>query len=417
MNLLYIFFPIFGLYEAVKNFLKSHSAIPIVIFGFWFGFSVFYYSGDILAYRDDFGLLVKYSWNDFVTIVLNTYSRDGKPIFNSNNLFHQKPDLFAFVLGFLISRFSENPRLFFGFLGAIYFFLMHRFLKESVEYTGSSLNKNWRLFLIFLSLIVPFYVGVTGVRFWTALFLFGWMILKYINSGRLKFLFFAAISCLFHYTFIFPVLILLLAFFLRVNKIFMRPLILVGVFYAVLASTTSSLDFISDILNFFDNEIIEDSAGSYLDKDALSARQVSADATNWYVKWRVHILNLFFLLFYLVDFFSIRKKKPIKSFFFERLYDFFFLISVFTLNLGSISRFIYIFYLIILIRLMEIHMKSNYRNYSIWSKIVLPVLILHVFVTFRAGFYYVDPNLLIAPSIFLILVEAKISLSQLLVGH
>lgn len=417
MNLFYFVFPFFGLVQGMKNFLKRNSVLPIVIFGFWFGYTVFYYSGDVLHYRDNFKFLIDYTWNDFFTIVWNNYSREGVGIFNKDNLFHSKPDLFAITLGFLISRITEEPRLFFAVLGVIYFFLVSHFLKEAVVYTNSSYNKNWKLFFIFLVFIVPFYVGITGVRFWTALFLFGWMVLRFINTGKTKFVFFAAFSCLMHYTFIFPVAVVSLTFFLKLNKSIAKPVVILGVIYALLSSTTSSLDFISDIVKLADNEVIEESASSYLNQDRLSERHADVAATNWYVQWRIHLINIFFLSFYLIDFFYLRNKNPVKSKFFERNYDIFFLISLFTLNLGSIARFIYIFYFFVLIRLMEIHSSDCVKKYSIWSKIALPILFLHILVTFRSGFYFVDPYLVFMPSILLVFFESDVSLSQLLIGH
>ncbi len=417
MNLIYFIFPFFGLIQGMKSFLKWNSVVPIVIFGFWFGYSVFYYSGDVLHYRDSFSILKRYSWDDFFTILLNTYSRNGIAIFNNDNLYHSKPDIFAITLGFLVSRFTEEPRWFFALVGAIYFFLMSRFLKETVIYAGRiNINKNWKVFFLFLVLIVPFYVGVTGVRFWTALFLFGWMVLKFINTGKIRFVLYAAASCLIHYTFIFPVVVMVLTFFLNIKTI-AKPLIILGVVYALLSSTTSSLDFISDFVKLFDNEVIGESASGYLNEDKLSERQASIAATNWYVQWRLHLINLFFLLFYLIDFFYLRIKRPVKSLFFERFYDIFFLVSVFTLNLGSISRFVYMFYFLVLIRLIEIHKFDAAKKYSIWSKLALPILVLNTFVTFRAGFYFVDPYLLFMPSFFLVFIESDISLSQLLIGH
>ncbi len=417
MNFIFFIFPVLGLFTGVKNFISNNSSIPIVIFGFWFGYSVFYYSGDILHYRDNFKYLIDYSWTDFFTILINNYSREGIDIFNSNNLYHVKPDVFAITLGFLISRVTDEPRFFFATLGAIYFFLLSRFLHESVIYTNGKKNKNWKLFFIFLVLIVPFYVGITGVRFWTALFLFAWMVLKYINTGKNRFVRVAALSCFVHYTFIFPIIVLFVTFFLRINRVIFQSLIVIGVFYALLSNTTSSFDYISETLKFFDNEVIEESASGYLDQDKLSERNTEIVDANWYVQWRVNLINAFFLLSYLWDFFYMRIKNPIKSKFFERLYDFFFLISLFTLNLGSIGRFVYIFYFFILIRLMELHSNAGSNKFSFLAKIAFPVIAIQVLVTFRAGFYYVDPYLIFMPSITLLFAKSEISLSQLLIGH
>ncbi len=417
MNLIYFIFPFFGLIIAVKNFFSKKRIFPFVFFGFWFGYSIFPHSGDLIHYIKAFPLLQRYSWIDFFTIVLNTYSRDGVQIFERDNLYHQKPDLFAFVLAFLVSRFTEKHSFFFGLLGSIYFSLLYVFLRETLKYTGYSDNKNYKIFFIFLAMIVPFYVGVTGVRFWTALFFYGFMLLKYINTKNIKFIFLSAISSLIHYTFILPIFITFLSYFFKINRYFNKILIVLGTTYALTLRTTQSLNFMLYGLKNINITIIEESASQYFDENILLERQADALKVNWYVKWREDLIKLFFLFFYLYDFFIMRRIQIIKFSFFEGILDIFFLLSIFTFNLGSISRFLYIFYILALIRLIEIHIKSSTRYYSIWSKLALPVLTLHIVVSLRAGFYFVDPLLLFMPSFFLLFVKSDINLSELLVGH
>lgn len=418
MPLFFFLFPVFGLFNGIKYFFKSHYRYGILFFAFWFGYSVFFYSGDVVAYRDDFAILVNYSWDDFIHVIINFNNETLKFVGIIPCTYNSKPDFFAFILGFLVSRFTENPRWFFAFVSVIYFYLMLRFLDEVPKFTGIVKSKGWKLFFVGLVIIVPFFVGVTGVRFWTALFLFAWMLMKYINTGSKKYLFCSAFSILFHYTFIFPVVVSLIATLIQINRKVFKILVIIGIVYVLLSSTTNSLDFIKNTLEFFDNDTVSKVSSSYLDEDGLAKKVVSSNDGNWYVNARVQFLNLFFLVFFIVDFFNFNRWKQVtRNIVFDNLYQLFFIVSLFTFNLGSLGRFIYIFYLLVLIRILQLQTLENRTLLKKWNYIFLPILLLHLFVSFRSGFYYIDPLLLIAPSISLLFIHSDISLSQFLVGH
>ena len=418
MPLFFFLFPLFGFYNGIKYFFQYKYRYGLLFFAFWFGYSVFFYSGDILRYREDFQLLLNYSWSDYFHLLENLTNDRLKFANITINTYNSKPDVFALSLGFLVSRFTENPRWFFAIVSVIYVFFILKFLDEAVKFTGKSKSKGWKLFFAGLVLIVPFYVGVTGIRFWPALFVFAWMLLKFINTGNIKYLFFTAFSIAFHYTFVFPVLIAFLGTFLKINRLVFKILIVTGIGFALLSSTTSSFDFVSNAITVFDTDSVTNATSGYLDEEQLEQHVVKAEATNWYVQWRGHLLNVFFILFFVFDFFNLNqwdmaKENPI----FDRMYHFFFLISLFTFNLGSMGRFVYVFYLLILLRIIQLQTMDSFKKLKTWNLLFVPILVLHIFVTFRAGFYYVDPLLLISPSIALLFVQSEISLSQFLIGH
>jgi hypothetical protein len=126
----------------------------------------------------------------------------------------------------------------------------------------------------------------------------------------------------------------------------------------------------------------------------------------------------FLLVFFLFDYFNIIGLKRQKdSVFFNNLYQLFFLTTLFTINLGSIARFIYVFYLLVIIRILSLQVIDTNSRLKRINYIFIPILILHFFVSFRSGFYYIDPLLLYAPSAAMFYLNSDISLSQLLIGH
>jgi hypothetical protein len=300
MPLLFFLFPITGLLSGLKYYFQNKYRFGLLFFFFFLGYTVFFTSGDVISYRDNFDKLIDYSWDDFFHLIRYFNNDDRKFYLIDINVYNSKPDIYALTLGFLVSRFTENPRWFFGIVSVIYFYLMLKFLDEAVKLTGRVRTFGWKLFFIALVLIVPFYVGVTGVRFWTALFFYAWLLLKYNNTGKRKFLFLMSLSILIHYTFIFPVIIAILSSVLNINKRFFRFLTILGILYALTATTTGALNFISSSLQVFDNDTIENVSSSYLDGESLAERTKDISETNWYVTFRVTAINVFFIGFFLI---------------------------------------------------------------------------------------------------------------------
>ncbi len=419
MPLLFFLFPIFGLYNGIKYFIQYKYRYGLLFFFFWFGYSVNFYPSDIINYRDDYALLVRYTWENLYHLIV--YFNDDALKFSqvAPNVYNYKPDFFALTLGFLVSRFTENPRWFFAIISVIYFYFMIKFLDEALKYTGYNKSKGWSLFFATLVLIVPFFVGITGVRFWTGLFFYIWILLKYVNTGQRKYLFLTAFSIFFHYTFIFPVIISFMGGLLKINKTVFKALTVIGIVYVLLSTTTSSLNFIRNALDIFDSDTLSKATASYLDEEEIVKGKSNLQAnTNWYVTWRVTLLNFYFITFFVFDFFKFNKwDKPKTNLLFENLYQIFFVIALFTFNLSSIGRFVYIFYFLVIIRIISFQVYDSTNKLQVWNMVFLPIFIIHVLVSFRVGLYFVDPLLVISPSIALLFIHSNIGLSEFLVGH
>lgn len=418
MNIIfYILFPFFGFLNSLKNFSKTNIRLPLYFFGFLFGYSIIFSGGDVVRYQEAYPKMVNYTFSDYVDNLKNSFNEDEKFNKTPQNTFNLKPDFYALSVSFFISRFTENVRWLFAFLSLIYTIIQVKFFEE-ILISFKNKTKGFKLFFAALVFIVPFYVGVTGIRFWPALFLFVWMIFKYTNTGSIKYIFFAMISIAIHYSFIFPCIVAIIAISLKINKYIFKVLIVIGLIFALISSTSSTLDFITSAIDIFDNETIANSSSGYVSEENISDRIQSVAATNWYVNLRGNLLNMFFGIFFIVDFFNLNNwKKPQSSEAFIKLYHLFFLISLFTLNLASMGRFVYVFYILCIIRILQFQVVENKNKLLIWNKIFLAVLVLHVIVIFRAGFYFVDPLLLISPSIALFFIHSDVNLSEFIVGH
>jgi hypothetical protein len=411
--------PFLGFVVAIRAGLSSLTLPVILFFSFLYGYSIYLYGGDILHYRDSFDDVAAYSWNDYVYLVTHTLDTDKGSQYHTHVAI-QKPDIFALTFQFLVSRFTDNPRWFWGFLSVFYTYLIVLFVKEVAHHLPNK-RKYWyeQVFIVALLMVIPFYVGVTGVRFWPALFIFLIFVLKHLSTNSIKYLFLSALSVLIHYSFFFPVSLYLIIALTGFRRWSVGPVVISAFVVVALSSTTDLFMFLQNWATVFEDTSVEQNVGGYVDQDIYKMRIEKASARNWYVQLSSDLLLYLLLTTCTIDFFGISKLRdtPLTS----RLFLcglLFFSLTLLSFNLGSIGRFKNIFFLLMLVRyaiLLNAYPKKMYLKTLAYM--LVPVLALHILVSFRSGFYTVDPLLLIGNPITLLLSQSSESLSELLVGH
>lgn len=152
--LLSIIFPGIGFLLSIRKIWNKQYQKIILLFAFWLGFTAFFFGGDILEYKNAFPITGKYTWNSYFYLVTNSFSEDRLILF-PDNVVNSKPDIYALTLQFIISRFTDNERWFFGFVSLIYAFLFLKFINEVLVFSGINKTKPWRFFFACLLLIVP----------------------------------------------------------------------------------------------------------------------------------------------------------------------------------------------------------------------------------------------------------------------
>ncbi|MFZ4057305.1 MAG: EpsG family protein [Ferruginibacter sp.] len=389
-----------------------------ILFFALFGYCVFFSPGDILGYKESFYFVSRYTWGDFTFHLTHLISSDRLIRYEMNTV-NSQPDFYAFSLQFIISRFTDNSRWFFAVVNLVFAYFFLQFIKEVLAETTWNKTLFQRVFFLLLFLIVPFYVAVTGVRFWTALFIFMYYAIKHIRKNDLYSLFFAATSIFVHYSFFIPVLLLLIYKLIVHKKVITWTLLIFSILFFALSSANSSLAIIQNVTAAFSETSLKDRTSSYTDSADLDMRKKMISEMNWYVKYRANAILYFLLLLFLLEYAGIIKWN--KSPFLERLEPFYlilFCLTLITTNLGSLGRFMYLFYLVSFLRLTIIAgLNANTRTLKIVGYIAIPILVMHVFVIGRAGFYFVDPLMLISNPITMMLTRSNVSLSEFLVGH
>lgn len=118
-------------------------------------------------------------------------------------------DIFAPITAFVVSRITDDHRLFFGVVGFVFGFFYSRFLYFFIDRLNFRTDWMEWFFVTALAFALDVGTGINGVRMYTALFVFLSGAVHYWESRRTVYLLWAMSSVFFHFSFAIPVAVLL----------------------------------------------------------------------------------------------------------------------------------------------------------------------------------------------------------------
>lgn len=240
-----LLYPFAGIIYTFRNIQKKESEYSFFLICVYFGLAFIYMS--LTGMMGDGADSERYA-----LALIEAHSM--KSISLSDYLvFRQRDDLYANILLYLVSRFTANPQFFYGIVATIFGLF---FAKTSWIVINETENKKYVwLFIVVMLLCAPIW-KINGVRWWTALYVFLYGLFSFLKGKKWKIIW-CLLSIYIHFTFLFPLYVVLLYLILPKKKIL--PYVLIFAFLSV----TSSLDlssfsnFVSRILpNSYDSELV-----------------------------------------------------------------------------------------------------------------------------------------------------------------
>lgn len=204
-------------------------------------------------------------------------------------------DLYKSIANFLISRFTDSPSFLFGFHALVFGVFYLGSLKILIEYKYKN-NINSIIFAVFfLSLIFVHRIGY--VRFYIATWFFFFYTYYYMLSGRYRYLVSASFAVLIHFSFL-PLTLLL--WLLHVTGIHLRLFFVLFVLSLFAPLTPLSMSYFFPASSSQQNSIVEQRVASYSDVDYIEIRQKREASKAWYAKYKLPLLEYFYLISLLI---------------------------------------------------------------------------------------------------------------------
>jgi hypothetical protein len=302
------------------------------------------------------------------------------------------PELYVPIVNYVLSRFTSNGSVLFGFHALVYgfFFISSiRLIYERAQFSRNNLTLGLFLMVIFLFPIHQ----INGVRWFTAMWCFVYCALRYFN-GEKRFLFYAFGAGLIHFSLyiapVFLVMSLLIGY---------RPKVLLAIAimsFAVPRVQPSALVNQEDSIGI---DSVDGRVGSYNKESNIEQRSIGLAATNWYVTFRYtamfYFLSLMGILYLWFHF-----KSP-RSPFSQKLFTFLFLWGAlvnFTFNVPSFGGRMRFLLWILLAAFFYIELtQKKIRFEKPLGYMALASIFLYAIVDFRAYSDWVSAQIFSTP--------------------
>lgn len=310
-----------------------------------------------------------------------TSTMDIKTLFRS--FYHENTsnvDIAQPLITFLVSRFTNNPRILFAVFALIFGF----FHSRNIWYVLSKLKSNPNLFLIlylFVFVLLNPIWNINGFRMWTGAQIFIFGIFPYLIEGKTKMLPWSMLAVLFHFSFIIP-LIILLTYIVFKNKI--------NIYFTIFIITSFlkeiDLHAVQSFLSFLPF-VFQSRVTGYTNVDYAESVAMAYQALNWYVPLASKGLNwvIYMIVIYIYAFSrDILKQKGLLSLF---------CFSVLLYSIANIlslvpsgGRFINVASTL-LFSFFILYFSFPYKNtlLNVLKAVSVPFLLLFILVMIRAG--------------------------------
>ena len=320
-------------------------------------------------------------------------------------------DILQPLLSFILSRFTVNPHFLYASFGLVfgYFYVNNIWILFERLPTKKSIITS--VFVTTFMLIIPIW-QINGFRFWTAaqIFLFG--VFSYLLEGNRKKIWISTISFFVHFTFIIPIMVLLIYAYLGNRKSLYFILFIITIFI-----NEVNLEVIKQLMSYLP-AIFQNKSTIYLQPDAIENQNLFLNANNWYIRYYVLIIKWISYFFLIVLYFSKKIISTDSKLVFERLYSFSLIFYAFA-NIANLmpqgGRFfdvanMFVFFVLALIPIM-IHETIIIKSLKVLS---LPFLILIIIVSLRIGSDYIGFQTLFGNPLSSLFIEGDVPLINLL---
>lgn len=365
--LVFLFWPLLAFILALRYYHLREAKIIVYLFFVFFGAMFYLGNSDIDSFGlfQEFQLIASRPFDEFWTIISGLYSE--------TNLDIAQP----FIL-FSVSRLGNNQSLIFGVLAAVFGWFYLRGINMVFSPSVKQNVNAFILFIYFLSIIPLF--RINGFRFWTAAWVFFYGAYNVVNYKNTRYFVFSLLSILFHFSFIFPNVILLTWFILgNRNKVY-TVLLFISFLIPELFWPQ-----IQSVAAFFGGPL-EAKFNNYTDPEYGEKVLVMRQNLRWFINlagWGIFYYTLF-MLFYLKS----RFEKILNNIRLNNLFSFslLFISAVnFIRYIPSMGRFRTIFYLFAFSYFIAVlaHFKDNKLRLSTWLGLV--PMMLSIIITTRIG--------------------------------
>lgn len=368
---LFLIWPLLALVSSIRNLRSGWAKNGLWLFIIFYGFTFYIQEGNDASRYIQYFQELHSSEMTFKSFAGMFYTEGQRSV-----------DVYGPMVAFLVSRFTDDPRILFATIAMVFGF----FYSRNIWFLISKTEKNNDPYLLGIIILIAFIIpiwSINGVRFWTASQVFFYGATHFFLDRKRKGLLICTLTILFHYSFLIAVLLLYLYLIIRNRTTLFFIFFLIGVFISEI-----NIPVISQTMVAYTPAVFHDRITGYTDVDRIESKMSEFANVNWYVRWHTKSLHLIVDLLLIVIFLKGKeiwgKRKELLNFFSFLLM--FRAAAGFLMQIPTLERFLL---LNDFLAMGFIFLYFYYNKMEIVSRRVvlylMPVIFFYLVVTVRTG--------------------------------
>ena len=281
--------PLSAVVVAFSNHRESYTKNIIWLFVTYYGYTLIISNEGMDANRyRDFFISMSYIRYDLRGLLDLVYQE------GSNFL-----DVAQLFISFFVSRFTSDPRVLFAVFGFIFGFFYSRNLWFLLDRSGEKIKTESLIYIIVFAVVIGFW-KINGFRMWTAAQIFFYGFFMYIIDKKKIGIVIASLSLLFHFSFVFPIGMMLLFIALPKRESWFFAFFIITFFLSEV-----DIQVFTDRVTSILPDVFRTRIEGYTSEAYLEATQSSTEAKNWrYNSYRLAIKWASTILFCVIFFYG-----------------------------------------------------------------------------------------------------------------
>lgn len=316
-------------------------------------------------------------------------------------------DLYQPLVTFIVSIFTSNPTVLFFIFAIVFGYFYSRNIWFVLDKTNNKLSLSAWVIVIALLLVCPIWY-INGVRMWTATQVFIYGLLPFIIEKDKSKLFWCYASLLFHFSFLFPAVLLSFLILLPFNTN-------IAITIYVLSQMVSSLNLvtINGFLNGLGFGMYEKRINSYANENYADILSIAKAQQSAYLSLFESVYKYSFFLMTLITYFYLKKIRQDKWLLRFFCYTLLF-VSAFNVvsNIPSGIRFTTISTFLLLTLFLLFKDKFHIQKYNFFLNIFSLMLITQILLNIRKGAYSLGIDVFFQNFITVFFIENNITIDH-----
>ncbi len=397
----FLFSPFIGLIQAIKHHRESWARNSVWLFVIFYGYTMCRPEiMDSSRYVTKLQELhnTPLSWDVFIA---NFYSDESGAV-----------DIYQPLITYLLSLFTDNGNILFAVFGILFGYFYSRNIWLILD-----LSKNQKFTRTMIALVVAFccvigFWSLNGVRMWTAAHMFFYGAFLLLVHGNRKGIVIAILSILVHFSFMLPVGILLLFYFIKIPW-----RILYFFFISSFFISSLNIDSIRTRLESIAPDFLLPRVKSYTSDEYVETISDLNATGNWYITYYSISISWYIMILFTIIYFSKGKKFNTYNKSFSNLFGF----SLLFLSVGNITsllpsgnRYLMVAQLFATALLYFYYAVYDNKEYKKWALFFSPLLYFFIIVSIRMSFDTISLMTVITNPILATIIDLPIPLIDLI---